>query len=133
MTLQPNQVKYMEEIYAFARNNFISPSIVEHLHNTITDLDEIKEVLEGITVPPQFYYLRVNLNKISIEELVEEFNLQFPGTNSVKGPLENTVKIPFTENKMIPLLTKQIYTDKFAAESIMMGADFFIPGFKGKQ
>jgi len=131
LTLQPNQVKYMEEIYAFARNNFISPSIVEHLHNTITDLDEIKEVLEGITVPPQFYYLRVNLNKISIEELVEEFNLQFPGTNSVKGPLENTVKIPFTENKMIPLLTKQIYTDKFAAESIMMGADFFIPGFKG--
>ncbi|MHA1646310.1 MAG: PUA domain-containing protein [Promethearchaeota archaeon] len=131
MTLQPNQVKNMEEINAFARNHFISLSIVEHLHNTITDLDELKEILEGITVPPQFYYLRVNLNKISIKELIEEFNLQFPGTNSVKGPFENIVKIPFTENKMIPLLTKQIYTDKFAAESIMMGADLFIPGFGG--
>jgi len=131
LTLQPNQVKNMEEINAFARNNFISPSIVEHLHNTISDLDELKEVLKGITVPPQFYYLRVNLNKISIKELIEEFNLQFPGANSVKGPLENTIKIPFTENKKIPLLIKQIYTDKFAAESIMMGADLFIPGFGG--
>ena len=82
------------------------------MHNTISDLDELKDILEGITVPPQFYYLRVNLNKISIKELIEEFNLQFPGTISVKGPLENTIKIPFTENKMIPLLTKQIYTDK---------------------
>jgi 16S rRNA (cytosine967-C5)-methyltransferase len=131
LTLQPNQDKNIEEIYAFARNNFISPSIVEHLHNTITDLDELKVVLEGITVPPQFYYLRVNLNKISIKDLIEEFNLQFPGTNSLMGPLENTIKIPFSENKIIPLLGKQIYTDKFAAESIMMGADLFIPGFGG--
>jgi len=131
LTLQPNQFKNMEEINAFARNYFISLSIVEHLHNTITDLDELKEILEGITVPPQFYYLRVNLNKISIKELIEELNLQFPGTKSVKGPLENTIKILFTENKTIPLLTKKIYTDKFAAEAIMMGADLFIPGFGG--
>ncbi len=131
LTLRPNKVKNMEEIYLFARKNFISPSIIEHLYNTITDLDELKELLDGITVPPQFYYLRVNLNKISIKELIKEFSIRFPGTNSVKGPLENSIKIPFTENKIIPLLAKQIYTDKFAAESIMMGADLFIPGFKG--
>ncbi len=121
----------MEKIYVFARINFISSSIVNHLYNTITDLDELKEILECITVPPQFYYLRVNLNKISIEEIIEEFKNQFPGTNAIKGPLENTLKIPFTENRTIPLLSKQIYTDKFAAESIMIGADLFIPGFKG--
>ena len=134
LTLKPHKVRNMEEIYVFARNHFISPSIVDHLHNTITDLDELKEILESITIPPQFYYLRANLNKISIKQLIEEFNLHFPGTNSintVKGPLENSLKIPFTENKNIPILDKQIYTDKFAAESIMMGADLFIPGFSG--
>ena len=131
MTLQPNKFRNMEDIYAFTRKNFISSSIVEHLHNTMTDLDELKDVLKNITVPPQFYYLRVNLNQISVKNLIENFNLLFPGSKSAKGPLENTIKIPFTENKIIPLLNKHIYTDKFAAESIMMGADFFVPGFKG--
>ncbi len=121
----------MEEIYLFARNHFISPPIVDHLHNTITNLDELEEILESIIIPPQFYYLRANLNKISIEQLIEEFNLYFPGTIIVQGPLKNTIKIPFTENRNIPILDKQIYTDKFAAESIMMGADLFIPGFSG--
>ena len=67
----------------------------------------------------------------SLKELLKEFNLHFPETNSEQGPLENTLKIPFIENQVIPLLAKQIYTDKYAAESIMLGADLFIPGFCG--
>ena len=131
LTLQPNKVRSMEEIYVYARNQFISSSIVDHLHNTITDLDELKEVLEGITAPQQFYYLRVNLNRISIKELLKECKFHFPEKNFEQGPLENTLKIPFAENQSIPLLTKQIYTDKYAAESILLGADLFIPGFYG--
>ena len=131
LTLQPNKDRNMEVIYAFARNHFISSSIVDHLHNTITDLDELKEILESITVSPQFYFLRVNLNKISMKELLKEFDLQFPETKSEQGPLENTLKIPFIKNQTIPMLSKQIYTDKYAAESIMLGADLFIPGFCG--
>jgi len=121
----------LDEIYKLAKNNLISPSIVEHLYNTISDLDKLKEIIESITVPPSYYYLRANLNKISILKLIDEFRLQFPGIKVSSGPLKNTIKISITRNEGIPLLPKQIYTDKFAAESIMMGADLFIPGFRG--
>ncbi|QEE16552.2 RsmB/NOP family class I SAM-dependent RNA methyltransferase [Promethearchaeum syntrophicum] len=131
MTLKPDKGRNMEEIYAYARNQFISSSIVDHIHNTITNLDELKEILESITIPPQFYFLRVNLNKISMKDLLKELNLEFPETISEQGPLENTLKIPFIENQTIPMLSKQIYTDKYAAESIMLGADLFVPGFCG--
>ena len=121
----------LDEIYKLAKNNLISPSIVEHLYNTISDLDKLKEIIESITVPPSYYYLRANLNKISILKLIDEFRLQFPEIKVSSGPLKNTIKIPITRNEGIPLLPKPIYTDKFAAESIMMGADLFIPGFRG--
>ncbi len=121
----------MNDIRTFSKKNLISQSIVDYLQNTIEDQEILFNILESITIAPKYYNLRINLTKTNIEEILDYCTINFPNFKCMKGLLENILQIPIKKNKIQPIYDKKVYCDKFAAESVMMGADLFYPGNKG--
>ncbi|MHA1584283.1 MAG: PUA domain-containing protein [Promethearchaeota archaeon] len=121
-------------VQKLAHKHFISEAIVARLYNTISDIDRLDEILQAITTPPKHYYLRMNLTKASNHQILERFHKTYPDFISKFGPLENSLKVelkgPINYQEM-PLLRKKVYCDKFAAESVVLGADLFVPGVCG--
>ena len=118
-------------ILTLAETFCISPAVVSRLAGTITDMIFLEEILRAINKPADNYYLRINLPKISADEIIKQMRSAFPDFEISKGQLPNIFKIGVVGRERPDLLEKWVYCDKFAAESVMVGADLFIPGVKG--
>ncbi len=105
----------------------ISKKILEPI---FTDSHEIDDFFNCVKQPERIFTLRVNPTKISTDTLLQLIQSQNPEVDIRKGPLKNTlimnIEGPF-ELKEHP---KRIFVDRYAAESIMKGADLFFPGVK---
>ncbi len=95
-----------------------------------TDSNVIDEFFNYVKQPERIFTLRVNPAKISSDELLELIRSHNSEVEIRKGLLPNTlimnIEGPF-ELKEHP---KRILVDRYAAESIMKGADLFFPGVK---
>jgi len=74
-------------------------------------------------IPNPLVHISLNLgNAKYIKEKVDvEFRL---------GPLENVVMMSFNGPNSLERQEKKVYCDKFAAESVRIGADLYLPGVK---
>ncbi len=118
-------------LFSYSKDNFINPAIVTHLLGTIHDSEELLNIFKAINIVPRDYNLRINLSKITPEEVLKYAKDLFPAIQFKLGFLSNVLKIPISKATIGELQTKIVYCDKFAAESIMLGADLFVPGIKG--
>ncbi len=86
-----------------------------------------REILKQILFPSKRLYLRVNTMKITRDELLEklrEKNIDIHPDPHVDEAIYIQLKGPYK----IPLLDKTIIVDKYATESIMIGASLYRPG-----
>ncbi len=88
-----------------------------------------QSLIERIMKPSRRLYIRTNTFYISpgdLRDLLRSKGLEVKQEPYIKEALYFELKGP---NK-IPLLDKRIYVDRFAAESIMIGADLYAPGVR---
>ncbi|MET1159661.1 MAG: PUA domain-containing protein [Thermoprotei archaeon] len=86
-----------------------------------------RSVIEKLAYPPSRLYLRVNTIKISREELISK--LRNKGIDVLPDPyVEEAVYIPVKGPFTIEDTGKRIHVDKYAAESIILGAYVYAPG-----
>jgi 16S rRNA C967 or C1407 C5-methylase (RsmB/RsmF family) len=109
---------------------FISTDIIDYLRNTIEENDKLKEILNAIQQPPKKYTVRINLTKTTSNKLLEYYIKNEPNFNITTGVLDNILDFPVQGPYKFDLLKKKVFADKFASESVMMGADLFVPGVK---
>ncbi|RLF17523.1 MAG: 16S rRNA methyltransferase [Thermoprotei archaeon] len=88
----------------------------------------IRRMLHSLAVPPSRYYLRVNTLRISREELIarlRRYGLKvFPDEVLKDAVYIRVNNVP----QEVPVSKYTIVADKHAAESVMMGANLYIPG-----
>ena len=119
------------KVFQYAQQNFINTAVIERLSATITDPEELLNVIRAINTPPLHYNLRINLSKILPDFALSFIQKIFPIVSSQLGSLPNVLQIPIAKNNIRKMQSRIVYCDKFAAESIMLGADLFVPGIKG--
>lgn len=103
-----------------------SSDLVELLLNYF-DYARLESILASLKSPSKYYSFRVNTLKISSEALLQslrEKGFQVYFHPKIEEALLVEVEGPFD----IPLLSKVVVVDKFAAESVMQGAQLYAPG-----
>ncbi len=89
--------------------------------------DAMLRDLQAIKTPPRRYYVRVNTLKISRDELIERLrakNLEvYPDER-----IEEAIWFPVKGPNKLPDAKKFVVADKFAAESVYIGANLYAPG-----
>lgn len=91
------------------------------------DYTRLESILTSLKSPSKYYSFRVNTLKIHSERLLQilrERGLQVCLHPKLEEALLVEVEGPFD----IPLLDKVVVVDKFAAESVMQGAQLYAPG-----
>ncbi len=109
----------------------ISKSVIKYIGETISDPQQLEEILESLLIPAKEYYLRVNLSKIPLETFKRELTKEYEAEILEKisyGPLENMVQFSVSSGQDLSERKKKVYCDKFAAEAVRIGADLFVPG-----
>lgn len=88
-----------------------------------------RSLIEKIMEPSKRLYIRTNTFYISPGELKDL--LRNKGLEAKRDPyIEEALYFELKGPNKIPLLDKKIYVDRFAAESIMIGADLYAPGIR---
>ena len=99
--------------------------LVEHLRMIYGN--ELELLMRSLLVPPRRLYLRVNLAKISRDELIRV--LKEKGIAAYPDEyLEEAIYVEVTGPNKIPEADTRIVVDKKTAESVMMGANVYAPG-----
>jgi len=84
-------------------------------------------MLKAISSPSSRYYIRVNTLKAIRNEVLKE--LLHEGIKALKSSLlPEAICIPIRGPFKVKLHKKIIIVDKFTAESVMLGADVYVPG-----
>ncbi len=110
--------------------------IVKYDEGIVADIERVygswtPRVIESITMPPPRYYLRVNRLAIHPSDFLEALNQ--------KG-IQVYADEYFSEAVWIPIESNPspkwkpeclVYVDRYAAESVMLGADLYFPGIVG--
>jgi len=87
---------------------------------------DAEKVIQSLKRPNQRYFLRVNTLKISPEELVKKIQTKSTPVHRF-GLIDEAVFTPVRGPFKIPEAKKRIIIDKFAAESVLQGADVYAP------
>ncbi len=86
-----------------------------------------KYLVEKLYTPPSRLYIRVNTLEINRDVLLSMFKEK--GYDVYSDPyVEEAIYFPIKGPYKIPILDKKIKVDKYAAESILMGANLYAPG-----
>ena len=86
-------------------------------------------LLSKLAEPSKKMYIRVNTCLISRDELIERLVLK--GLNAKPEPMvEEAIYIELEGPYEVPLHGKKVYVDKYAAESIAIGANLYAPGIQ---
>ncbi len=120
----------IRKTYRLGQELRISRAIIDRMRNSINSDQQLQEILYAVSQPPSHYYFRINLNKITQEDCIAVAQEQFPEFECSAGEIPNALKINILGPYEIDNPEKRIYVDKFAAESILIGANLFLPGVK---
>ena len=102
-----------------------------HILNQIfSDPQDIDDFFEYVKSPEKIFTLRVNTTKISQESLIDLIFTHNLEVKIRKGPFYNNLIMDIEGPFDIPVHSKKILIDRYAAESVMKGADLFFPGVK---
>ncbi|MHA1130099.1 MAG: PUA domain-containing protein [Candidatus Helarchaeota archaeon] len=115
------QVNFQElaEKYSF------SQEIIELFWKKYSDRTE--KILQALKEPSSLYSIRVNTLKSSASEVLNLF--QSMNIKAIRrSELEEVILLPVQGPFPVPEYNKKIVADKFAAESLIQGADLFAPG-----
>lgn len=88
---------------------------------------EAKRLIEALREPGSRYYLRVNTLKISVEKLLQIFRskgFKVYQDDNISEAIYIKIEGPFE----VPLESKHVIADKFASESVYVGANLYAPG-----
>lgn len=110
------------------QNPFIAQSVKDYLRMTFLDPVVLSEIINSFTQAPNQYFLRVNLTKTTLCNVLNELQEKYPNHHILEGPLPNSLSISIEGPNELKKYSIHIYCDKFAAESVMLGANLFIPG-----
>ncbi len=94
---------------------------------SISRVTRVADFLSSIMVPGKRYYVRVNLMSVSRGEFIDflrEKGVEVYGDEFLEEAVWFPVKGPFK----VPIVEKRVIADKYAAESVYLGADLFVPG-----
>ncbi len=87
------------------------------------------QVIYKILTPSKRHYLRVNTYLITRGELIDMLKEKYPEYNIEPDPyIEDALYIVVKGPYKIPIVEKKIIVDKYAAESVMLGAPLYAPG-----
>ncbi len=91
------------------------------------DEKRLSSIIASLGRPPKYYSFRVNTMKISPEQLIHDLGLRgiYVKQHSM---LEEAMLIKVEGPFDIPVVPKKVVVDKFAAESVMLGAQLYAPG-----
>lgn len=109
---------------------YASKAIDERLRRVFDTKQAIKDFYAHISTPPKQYHFRTNLTNTTIDSLIQAIKEKFPEFSCNSGPIENSLLVEVKGPYEIPPVKKAVSCDKFAAETVMMGADLYIPGVK---
>ena len=88
---------------------------------------DLERVLSAMAKPSPAYHLRVNTLKIEPERLAER--LRAKGLKVSRHPaIPEALLIPIEGPNQIPEYGKRVVVEKFTAESVMVGANVYVPG-----
>jgi len=91
---------------------------------------ELHNFLKSLARPPTRYYIRVNTLRTSVEDLVKR--LRSRGLEVYRDEvIEEALYFPIKGPNKVPSATKYVIADKEASESVLLGADLYIPGVLG--
>lgn len=127
----PNRSQRLKDSNQFketSKTPYISAEIDNYITETIPDDTSRGNILKNLVKSPLYYYLRVNLTRISAVEVLEELKKEYPDFIFAQTSLENMISIEISANFHMKLIRPIVYCDKFAAESVMMGANLYVPG-----
>ncbi|MEM1657434.1 MAG: PUA domain-containing protein [Candidatus Jordarchaeales archaeon] len=115
-----------ERIAKLAEQHRFPPDIVALLSETF-GFEKCERILTCLRTPPPIYYLRVNTMLVDRDKIIDM--LEEIGIRAIPHPqLEEAVGIPVEGPFEIEPCEKKVVADKFACESVMMGADLYVPG-----
>ena len=102
----------------------IDEKLLHHLRHCKPD---IEKDIEALTRPPRRYYMRVNTVLADPDEVVARLRargIEAYRDEEIPEAIWAPVKGPFR----VPTTSRIIIAEKFAAESVMMGANLYAPG-----
>lgn len=92
--------------------------------------EDVDKFLNALPLPPPRYYVRVNTLKTTADEVVKR--LRKRGLEAYRDEyLEEAIYFPVRGPNNVPTTSKYVIADKRASESVMLGADLYIPGVLG--
>ncbi|MFX1465201.1 MAG: RsmB/NOP family class I SAM-dependent RNA methyltransferase [Promethearchaeota archaeon] len=117
----------MNESITQILNSFLYPrALIERLIAQY-GLKRTYSLLDALKKPVTQYTLRVNTLKCTAEELIDQFVEE--SINAHQHPCyEDIVQIRLNGPNEIPVHSKTVTVDKFAAEAVMLGAHLYAPG-----
>lgn len=118
------------DLYALAKKFFIAPAVVDRLQSTFANTDDLRRFMQAIKIPSRHFYFRINLTKMTPESIGTQLHLINPKFQPKLHPIPNILSTEIIGPMQRSPSEKRIYCNKFAAESILMGADLFLPGVK---
>ncbi|MCS7140030.1 MAG: RsmB/NOP family class I SAM-dependent RNA methyltransferase [Candidatus Nezhaarchaeota archaeon] len=91
--------------------------------------ESLEDVVNALSSPGSWYTIRVNTLKTSIDYVESRFsalNFEVKRFDELDDVLLIKVSGPFE----VPELERKVVVDKLTAESVMVGADVYVPGIK---
>lgn len=129
--------KLSPELRVISKNLLISEAVSEAVLNTVQSEEKTKEILESISQPKRYYFYRLNLTRtlgdkrpfvqLKIGGFLEKYSDLIEPSPLFSNIVRTSVEGPF----QIQIHPTLIFTDKFAAEAVLMGANLFVPGVFG--
>ena len=92
---------------------------------------EVLDLIHAIQRPQRWYSLRINpvrLTKKPKNHILDEIRVYFHAHPNIRIP--NLIFLPVDGPFNLIKQSREIVIDKFAAESVMIGANLYIPGFQ---
>ncbi len=91
---------------------------------------EVEAFLNSLSTPPSRYYVRVNTLRATVDEVINR--LRNRGIDVYRDEhIHEAIYFPVKGPYDVPTSNKVVVADKRAAESVMLGADLYIPGVLG--
>ncbi len=111
---------------ALARRFRYPVDVVEHLA-LLYSLEGVRSILGAVAAPGPYYYVRVNVLKMSPRDAVNVLRSEgFPA--SQHPVIREAIRFPVHGVYDVFTIGRRVVVDKHAAESIYMGADLYAPG-----
>jgi len=116
----------MHRVIEVAPGILIDDGLYKHFTEFLSD-SEVRAMFESIRTPPSRYYVRVNTLKANPRDLVHSMRakgVEVYADEYVEEAIWFPVRGPFN----VPSARKIVVADKYASESVYMGANLYAPG-----